>query len=218
MLEFATDVTTLASLATAAGTLVLALATFAAIRSSNRSARIAEVALQEQRRPVLTQSRIDDPDQKLMFVDGYWGKAAGGRGSVGYVDDVIYVSISLRNVGAGMGVCQGWYLHPGLITSETAPHHVDLERMHAQGRDIYIAPGDIGLWQGAIRRADDPMRKGAVDAIGTGEGLSVELLYTDLVGSQRTVTRFGLRPVNDTWYVTMSRHWHLDNSGPRPVD
>src|SRR5438132_10438433 len=44
---------TAASLATAAGTLVLALATFASVRSSNRSARIAELALQAQRRPVV---------------------------------------------------------------------------------------------------------------------------------------------------------------------
>ena len=45
------DWATISSLATAGGTLVLAAATFSAVRSSNRSARIAEQALQEQRRP-----------------------------------------------------------------------------------------------------------------------------------------------------------------------
>jgi len=50
-------------LVTGAGTLVLAVATFAAVRSANRSARIAETALQEQRRPLLAQSRLDDPVQ-----------------------------------------------------------------------------------------------------------------------------------------------------------
>jgi len=39
-----TDWATVATFATAIGTLVLAVATFAAVRSSNRSARIAEEA------------------------------------------------------------------------------------------------------------------------------------------------------------------------------
>ena len=67
MFSLATDWSTISSLVTGAGTLVLAVATFAAVRSSNRSARIAELALQEQRRPVLAPSRLDDPVQKLMF-------------------------------------------------------------------------------------------------------------------------------------------------------
>ena len=54
------DWATISSLATAGGTLVLAGATFTAVRSSNRSARIAEQALQEQRRPVLVHARLDD--------------------------------------------------------------------------------------------------------------------------------------------------------------
>ncbi|MEA2267198.1 MAG: hypothetical protein QOE27_2781, partial [Solirubrobacteraceae bacterium] len=65
-----TDWVTISSLATAGGTLVLAVATFSAVRSSNRSARIAEQALQEQRRPVLVHARLDDPVQKIMYVDG----------------------------------------------------------------------------------------------------------------------------------------------------
>ena len=80
MFVLATDWSTISSLVTGAGTLVLAVATFAAVRSANRSARIAETALQEQRRPVLAQSRFDDPLQKLMFVDEHWITAAGGRG------------------------------------------------------------------------------------------------------------------------------------------
>ena len=46
------DWVTISSLATAGGTLALAGATYASVRSSNRSARLAELALQEQRRPV----------------------------------------------------------------------------------------------------------------------------------------------------------------------
>jgi hypothetical protein len=72
-----TDWATVASLATAGGTLVLAVATFASIRSANRSARIAERAartaeraLLAEQRPLLTHSRLQDPKQVVQFADG----------------------------------------------------------------------------------------------------------------------------------------------------
>ncbi|MEO6858458.1 MAG: hypothetical protein ABI323_07720 [Solirubrobacteraceae bacterium] len=62
------DWATISSLATGAGTLVLAVATFGSVRSANRAARVSELALQEQRqateeqrRPLIVQSRLDDP-------------------------------------------------------------------------------------------------------------------------------------------------------------
>jgi len=100
------DWETISSLATGAGTLVLAVATFAAVRSSNRSARIAELALQEQRRPLLAGSRLSiDPEQKIMFVDQHWVHVSGGYAAVENVDGVIYLVMSLRNVGSGIAVC-----------------------------------------------------------------------------------------------------------------
>jgi len=48
-----TDWPTISSLATAGGTLVLGVATFASVRSGNRAARTAERALQVGLRPVL---------------------------------------------------------------------------------------------------------------------------------------------------------------------
>src|SRR6516164_645092 len=91
-MEFlAVNWTTVASLATAAGTLVLAFATFSAVRSSNRSARIAEAALQEQRRPILAPSRLEDPKQKIMFLEGHWVSASGGRAAVEDVDGMVYL-------------------------------------------------------------------------------------------------------------------------------
>src|ERR1700759_2375472 len=103
------DWATISSLATAGGTLVLAVATFAAVRSSNRSARIAEIALQEQRRPLLAGSRINiDAEQKIMFADEHWVRVDGGYAVVENLDGSIYLVISLRNFGSGIGVCQGW--------------------------------------------------------------------------------------------------------------
>jgi hypothetical protein len=75
--------TTISSLATAGGTLVLGIATFAAVRSANRAARIAERSFQIGLRPVLAPSRLEDAPQKVMFVDHHWmtrrGPSRSGR-------------------------------------------------------------------------------------------------------------------------------------------
>ena len=216
MALLATDWATISSLATAGGTLVLALATFASVRSSNRSARIAEAALQEQRRPVLVQSRLDDPVQKLMFVEGRWLTAAGGRAAAEHVDGNVYLAISLRNVGSGMGVCQGWALRPGFGTSRNMPAHASEAEFRPHTRDLYIPAGDIGMWQGALRDPDDPVRAATAEAIDTRQMITVELLYSDQIGGQRTITRFALIPTGDTWLASVNRHWYLDWGGPRP--
>jgi hypothetical protein len=216
MLFLATDWATISSLVTGAGTLVLAVATFAAVRSSNRAARIAEAALQEQRRPVLAPSRLEDPLQKIMFVDGHWLGVAGGRAAAEHIDGSVYLAISLRNVGSGIGVCQAWIVRPGLGTSGAMPTPAALEEFRLQTRDLYVPAGDIGMWQGALRNPDDRLRAAAAEAIDTRQTLTVELLYSDQVGLQRTITRFGLVPTADSWLASVTRHWYLDWEGPRP--
>ena len=216
MSVLATDWATISSLVTGAGTLVLAVATFAAVRSSNRSARIAELALQEQRRPVLAPSRLDDPLQKLMFVDEHWISAAGGRAAAEHVDGSVYLGISLRNVGSGIGVCQGWIVRSGFRTSTTMPTPAALEEFRVQTRDLYVPAGDIGMWQGALRNPDDPVRAATAEAIDARRPLTIELLYSDQVGLQRTITRFALVPTADSWLASVTRHWYLDWDGPRP--
>jgi hypothetical protein len=216
MQVLATDWATISSLATAAGTLVLAIATFASVRSSNQSARIAEAALQEQRRPVLAPSRLDDPVQKLMFVDGRWLTAGGGRAAAEHVDGRVYLALSLRNVGSGIGVCQAWAVRPGLGSTRDVPTHADDGEFHLHTRDLYVPAGDVGMWQGALRNPDDPLRRAVAEAIDTRAPMSVELLYTDQIGQQRTITRFGLVPAGDGWLASVTRHWYLDWEGPRP--
>ena len=92
------DWATISSLATAGGTLVLAAATFSAVRSSNRSARIAEQALQEQRRPVVVHARPDDPVQKVMFLDGHWIRAEGRQAVIDEESGVLYLALALRTL------------------------------------------------------------------------------------------------------------------------
>ncbi len=210
------DWTTIASLATAAGTLVLGIATFAAVRSSNRSARIAEAALQEQRRPVLTPSRLEDPTQKIMFLGDHWVHAPGGRAAVEHVDGIVYLAISLRNVGSGMAVCQGWAVRPGAGANRDYPTHAPLEEFRLQARDLYVPGGDIGMWQGALRNPYDEMRVRVADEIENRQPVTVELLYSDQIGRQRAISRFGLTPADGSWLASLSRHWYLDWEGPRP--
>jgi hypothetical protein len=212
------DWATWSSLATAGGTLVLAVATFAAVRSSNRSARIAEIALQEQRRPVLVQSRLEDPPQKIMFVDRHWVRAPPAGAVLEQVDGNVYMAMSLRNVGAGIGVCLGWTIRGGLHGSrgEHAPE-ADFRR---QSRDLYVPAGDIGVWQGALRDASDPAYADVVEAMETREPLTVDLLYSDQVGGQRTISRFTIVPTDrddeeeTRWLLSVGRHWYLDRERP----
>ena len=209
-----TDGATTAALATAASTFVLALVTLAAVRSANRSARTAEVALQEQRRPIFLPSRLGDPMQKIMFVDEHWVHVEGGRAAAEHVGDVVYLVMSLRNVASGIGVMQGWSVAAGLQTSLV--DHVPVDQMRPHTRDLYIPAGDIGLWQGALRDPDEPVFAEIVGAIHERRTISVDLLYTDQVGAQRTISRFTLVPAGeDSRIVSSGRHWYLDTVGPR---
>lgn len=208
------DWATISSLATAGGTLVLAGATFSAVRSSNRSARIAEQALQEQRRPLLVHARLDDPVQKVMFLGGHWVRTEGSQAVVDEEDGVLFLALALRNVGSGIAVLQGWHLWPEIVTSDVA--HPEPEEFRRQVRDIYIAPGDVGMWQGALRDANDEMRDQIAAARAERRPFSIDLFYSDQVGGQRTISRFSVTPAGDEqWLGNVGLHWNLDFSGAR---
>jgi hypothetical protein len=210
-----TDWATISSLATGAGTLVLAVATFSAVRSSNRSARVAEQALQEQRRPVLVHARLDDAAQKIMFADGHWVRVEGSQAAIDEREGVIYVVAALRNVGAGLAVLQAWYPWDHHVLGDVPhPEPADFRR---HTRDIYIAPGDIGLWQGALRDANDEIRPRLAAARSERRPITLDLLYSDQVGGQQTISRFGIIPAGEgRWLTSVGRHWNLDYAGPRP--
>src|SRR4051812_36271893 len=96
------DWVTISSLATAGGTLVLAAATFASVRSANRAARVAERSLLLGLRPVLVPSRPEDPPERVTFVEHSF-TVDGGAAHVEVGERVIYMAFPLRNVGAGLG-------------------------------------------------------------------------------------------------------------------
>jgi hypothetical protein len=208
------DWPTIASLATAAGTLVLAGATFAAVRSSNRSARLAERTLEAGLRPLLVPTRGDDPDQKVMWVDQHKVLLHGGQATVEEVDGVIYLAAGVRNAGAGIAVLHSWWPMAGYRTSDIGPEPI--ERFRRLTRDLYIAAHDVGFWQGAIRDADDEHRESISRAIADRQPITIDLLYGDHEGGQRTITRMSLTPFDSgVWFTTVGRYWHIDGGEPR---
>jgi hypothetical protein len=208
-----TDLSTIASLGTAVGTLVLGAATFSSVRSSNRAARIAEQSFQVGVRPLLVQTRFEDRAEKIMFIDQHWVKVEAGRAVVECTEEVIYLATSVRNAGKGIAVLHSWQLTPERLSGGEQPA---LDGFRPLSRDLYIPDGDQGFWQGAIRGIDDPLRKPVIEAVDRGEGMTLELLYGDHEGGQRAITRFNIVPDGDNqWLVSVSKHWNVDREDPR---
>lgn len=226
----ATTWSTIATLATALGTLILAVATFAAVRSSNLMAKVAQQQLLDQLRPVLATSRREDPTLKVNFGDRKWvripgggavGEISPGDGSMGPDTPVIYLAIALRNAGNGIAVLHGWRFFP---EARRDAQHAPLEEFQRQNRDLYIPVGDVGFWQGAFRDTEAAGYEEARKVIDAREPWTVELLYGDHEGGQRAISRFTVLPVNrsdqaaDTelgWLATAGRHWNIDRPDPR---
>jgi hypothetical protein len=210
------DWSVIASMATATGTLALAIATFFSIRSANHAARVAERTLLVGLRPVLMPSRAEDRAEDVLFGDDHSLSVRGGLAVVEQVGGRYYLAISLRNVGAGLAVLRGWHVSDG---RERFDHdHVDVEAARRQQRDLYVGAGDIGYWQGAVRDADDPFLPIVRQSVAAGTPLTVDLVYGDHEGGQRTVSRFVLyaREGGGTeWRSEVTRHWHLEGPSPR---
>jgi len=191
---------------------VLAVATFASVRSANRAARVAELSLREQLRPVLVNSNLDDPVQKIMFAGGHWVTAAGGEASVEAADGIVYLAISVRNVGSGIAALEGW--HPWSELQYASQGPAPPESFRSTTRDLLIPPGGMGLWQGALRDSSEDIHHQIGAAVSERRPFSIDVLYTDHVGAERTISRFALIPGDDRWMTSVSKHWNLDRPGP----
>jgi hypothetical protein len=216
------DTSTIASLATAGGTLVLAIATFSSTRSANRAARVSEQALNVGLRPVLFNARPQDPSQKVGFIDDHWLVLREGLAAVQESAGNLYLAIPLRNVASGIAVLHGWHLWTRRASAETpppvSPTNDDFRRLQ---RDLYVPAGDISFWQAAVRDPADPLYEPLLAAIQANTAVSVDILYGDHEGGQRTITRFYLTPRSHVdeepwlWRCATSRHWNLDRADPR---
>jgi hypothetical protein len=207
------DWATISSLATAGGTLVLALATFSSVRSANRAARAAERSLLAGLRPLLMPSQLQDPPQKIMFVDDHWLHAPGGGAAAEVTDEVVYLGMSVRNAGNGIAVLHGWIFHPVRVLSND---HPDLGAFRRLTRDIYVPASTVGFWQGVMREPGTEEFIAARQAITARETMTVDLLYGDHEGGQRTISRFSMFPTQaGGWLTTVGRHWSIDRRDPR---
>jgi hypothetical protein len=210
----AADWVTISALATAGGTLVLALATFASVRSANRAARLAERSLLAGLRPLLVPSKLDDPPQKVGFADDKWFVADGGRAVAEVEDEAIYLAIPLRNVGAGIAVLHAWDFYPSRQPGDST--HRDPGEFGRLTRDLYVPVGDVGFWQGAFRDPATAEFAAAREAIAAREWLTIDLLYGDHEGGQRMISRYSLVPREDgPWLASAARHWNIDRADPR---
>ena len=170
-------------------------------------------------RPVLVTSRLEDPVQKIRWVDDHWAQVAGARRSVELVDGNIYLAISLRNVGPGLAVTYRLVGARDRVTDRVADvAHAAPEDFRMQTRDLYIAAGDVGFWQAAIRESRRSGLPGPAQRdVETAEPFTIELLYGDHEGGQRTITRFGMIPVQvgdeTKWYPVRRAALELGSAG-----
>ncbi len=210
----AVDWVAVATIATAVATLVLAVATFASVRTAGRSARAAEESLAAQLWPLLAPSRFEDPEQKVLFQDDHKVVVPGGHGALDATPDTVYFAIPLRNVGPGLAVLDAWHFRSGRQIGTV--DHADLAEFRRLTRDLYIPAGDVGFWQGAIRDVADPQFAEATALARDHGDVTIELLYSDHLGNQRTITRIALLALGgDRWVASGSRHFTLDRPAPR---
>ena len=210
---------TVAEIGTAVGTLVLAAATFYATRMATRASRVAEQALQVSLRPVLVPSREGDPSETVYWGDGHQIVLPGGYAWAEVVGENVYLAISVRNVGSGLGVLRGWYVR-SIGDDAVPPQPDDFTR---QVRDLYVPAGDASFWQASLRAHDDGLhpdqeRRRSVRSalVDDGDGITVDLLYSDGEGGQPTISRFALLPREEEQggdaaqlLPTVVRHWRL---------
>jgi hypothetical protein len=216
-----TDWVTISSLATAGGTLVLAVATFSSVRSSNRSARVAELSLLTGLRPVLIPTKDEEPVESIRFGDEQVLHVDGHGAAVVIAGDVVYLGMGVRNGGSGLGVIHGWRAEPR--NPDFVNDRPDLESFRRQQIDIYIPAGDRGNWLGALRDSSESMYGPAREAVEADDAVVIDLLYGDHEGGQRTIVRFVLTawPADENKddrsgrRVTVVRYWNVDRADPR---
>ena len=95
----------------------------------------------------------------------------------------------------------------GMLAGQTLRPHT---------RDLYIPAGDTGFWQAALRDPNDALYPGLLDVIQRRQTFTIDVLYGDHEGGQRSISRFIITPARDAqWLCSVGRHWNLDRPDPR---
>ena len=218
---------TWAEVGTALGTLVLAGATFSSVRSSSRTARIAERALLASQRPVLGPSGPDDPSAQVQFADGMVFSLPPGQPLVERSAETIYLAIPLCNLGAGIAVLRAYHLQAdsarkvaedpqGAARHRRGDRPPSVSSFAPQQRDLLISAGRMGPWQAALRDPAASLYAAVTEALDTAGRITVDVLYGDHEGGQPAITRLVMLSVQDgARRCDATRHWNL---GPTTDD
>jgi hypothetical protein len=145
-------------------------------------------------------------------MEGRFLRVGGGAATLEVADGAVYLVISVRNVGTGLAVMHGWHVE---VTGQPPQTHPPLEDLTTQTRDIYVASGDIGFWQGALRDPATAQFKAVAAAVEAGDPMMLSILYGDWEGGQRVISLFALRRANGKWLTTTGRHFNVDRPDPR---
>ncbi len=204
-----------ANLATAAGTLVLAIATFLSIRTAIRSNRTADRALQQGLRPILLPSLFTDPVQKIHYVDEHWLQVPGGRATLELTADAAYLGLSVRDIGSGPAVIDAWD-----ILATARDERREVRDYHPLTRDLYVAAGACGYVQIAVRAPTAPAYQALARAERDHQPFAVDVLYSDIDETQHHIIRIALNrtPGADQdgriWALSEVRHWTVSDGHP----
>jgi hypothetical protein len=139
-------------------------------------------------------------------------------------DQAIHFAIAVPNVCAGIAQIRG-HCHDSESSDQVAHDPLEPAR-HRRGdgspdvstfaehqRDIYIAAGDLGIWQTALPDPDTHLHAATADAIRSSGRITTDLLYGDHEGGQQTIARFVLLPDSEQgWCCDVSRYWSLDQA------
>lgn len=96
--------------------------------------------------------------------------------------------------------------------------HGPVGQFRPQTRSLYVPPGGLSFWQGALRDPEEQVYADFADAIKNRTPVTVELLYCDMNGGQQTITRMVINPgQEDRWSASVSQHWTLSDHTPLRV-
>ena len=213
---------TWAEVGTALGTLGLAGATFSSVRSSSRTARIAERALLASQRPVLAPSG-PGRSRRSGAVRGRAGLRPPRRQTARRTSRAGSSTWPSRSATLGReSRCSRAY-H---LQAESADHVArdpkgvarhrrgdtppGITSFAPQQRDLLISTGRVGFWQAALRDPGAPLFAATAEALDTAGRITVDILYGDHEGGQPTITRLVLLPDDaSVWRCDATRYWNL---------
>ena len=168
---------------------------------------------------MLTTPRRGDPPVEVQFADGRIFETGRGDALLRREDGVIYLAFQLRNGGAGVAHLMAYRLEPepaqlvtgdprGLARHRRGDPPPDPALFTEQQRDLYIAAGEFGHWQAALRDPTSELYTAMGEAIASLGRVTVDLLYGDIEDGQPTVTRFVLLPSErDKWRCDVTHYW-----------